>query len=260
MKDFLNISLVQSNPVWEDAPENMRRVENIIKNIPFAQDMVIFPEMFLTGFSMNVPKISEPMDGKMVHWMKDLSKNLNANIIGSLPIVENNRYYNRLIIVTTENQLIWYDKRHLFRMGEELQHYTGGNAKIIFEYQGWGLLPLVCYDLRFPVWSRNRNLAYSVLLYVANWPAPRNDAFLTLLKARAIENSCYVIGVNRVGTDGANLRYMGNSVVYDAKGNVVAGLLESEETVVNVQLSLKDLNSYRKKFPVHLDGDDFEIK
>jgi omega-amidase len=260
MKDLLNISLIQFDSVWEDKQLNMRRAESFIKNIPFAQDMVIFPEMFLTGFSMDVNGISESMDGEMVRWMKQLSKDLNTNIIGSIPIIENSHYYNRLLIVTADNQLYWYDKRHLFRMGGELQFYSGGKTKILFEWGGWTLLPLVCYDLRFPVWSRNRNLEYNILLYVANWPAPRNDAFLALLKARAIENSCYVIGVNRVGTDGNNINYLGNSVVFDAKGNIIAGMVENKETIINFTLSLNDLHLYRQKFPVHLDGDDFEIR
>jgi omega-amidase len=260
MKDLINISLVQFDPVWEDKQLNMRRAEKIVEKVPFAQDMIIFPEMFLTGFSMDVSRISESMDGEMVKWMIQLSKDLNTNIVGSIPILENNHYYNRLLIVSSDNQMFWYDKRHLFRMGGELQHYSQGKTKILFEWEGWTLLPLVCYDLRFPVWSRNRNLEYNILLYVANWPAPRNDAFLALLKARAIENSCYVIGVNRVGTDGNNINYIGNSVVFDAKGNVIAGMIENEETVINFTLSLNELHLYRQKFPVHLDGDDFEIK
>lgn len=260
MSDFINISIIQSDTVWEDKESNMRRAEELLEKVPFAQDMIIFPEMFLTGFSMNVPTISEPMDGKMVKWMQNTSKRLNSNILGSLPIVDNGKNYNRLVISSPDNQIFWYDKKHLFRMGEEQHHFSGGKSRLIYNWGQWSILPLVCYDLRFPVWSRNKNLEYNILLYVANWPAVRNDAFLSLLKARAIENSSYVIGVNRVGIDGNKIEYRGNSVVYGPKGNVLAGMIESEETVINIPLSLSELNNYRIKFPVHLDGDDFNIQ
>lgn len=259
MKEELHISLIQFDSIWEDKYANMRRAENLIKNTPFAPEVVIFPEMFLTGFSMNVSAVSETMDGEMVRWMNEIAKTLNSYMIGSLPIEENGKYFNRLLITSPADSVFYYDKRHLFRMGEENQHYSGGNTRKLFKLKEWSLLPLVCYDLRFPVWSRNRDLEYNILIYVANWPASRNDAFISLLKARAIENSCYVIGVNRVGTDGNKIQYIGNSVVYDPKGKILAGMIEGKETVINVTLSLDELNTYRNKFPVHMDGDNFEI-
>jgi omega-amidase len=261
MDDFLSISLVQSDPVWEDKKENMRRAELLLQNSDFTQqDIIVFPEMFLTGFSMNISKVAETMGGEMVTWMKNISKSLKTKLIGSLPIVENNQCFNRLLIVSPDNEVVWYDKRHLFRMGEEQQFYSGGKKRILYTLNSWTLLPLVCYDLRFPVWSRNKNLEYNILLYVANWPAARNDAFLSLLKARAIENQCYVVAVNRTGTDGNNLSYIGNSVIFDAKGQVLAGLVESKEIILQAKLSLQDLVTFREKFPAYMDGDDFEFK
>jgi predicted amidohydrolase len=260
MNDFLTVSLVQFDPVWEDKKENMRRVDLLLNNLPFAQDIVVFPEMFLTGFSMNISSIGESMNGEMVSWMKNTAKSLKTTLIGSLPIVENKQCFNRLLIVPPDNEVVWYDKRHLFRMGEEQQFYSGGKQRILYPLNDWTILPLVCYDLRFPVWSRNKNLEYNVLIYVTNWPAVRNDAYLSLLKARAIENQCYVIAVNRTGTDGNNISYCGNSVIFDAKGRIITELAESQEIILNAKLSLNDLNSFREKFPAYLDGDDFEFK
>lgn len=260
MKDSISVSLVQFDSVWEDKFKNIQKAENILSSLYKETDIVIFPEMFLTGFSMNTDKTSETMDGEMVHWMKSASLKYNFVIMGSLPIMENEKYYNRLIIYFPDNKHYKYDKRHLFRMGEEMSHFNEGNDRIIIPYNGWKIMPLVCYDLRFPVWSRNVNLEYDLLIYVANWPSARNDAFLTLLKARAIENSSYVIGVNRVGNDGNNLNYIGNSVIFDPKGKALAGLIENNETVINFKISLPELNKYREKFPSHLDGDNFTIQ
>jgi predicted amidohydrolase len=228
--------------------------------VPVANDLVIFPEMFLTGFSMNTKNTAQTMSGEMVTWMRETAKKINKTLIGSLPISEDNKCFNRLLFVMPEKQVLWYDKRHLFRMGEEPQFYAPGKEKVIIPFNGWNIRPLICYDLRFPVWSRNVKSEYDMLIYVTNWPEARNDAYLSLLKARAIENMCFVIGTNRIGTDGNNIKYCGNSIIFDPKGNSITNPKKDEEAILNGEISLKELRSFREKFPAFLDGDEFEIK
>jgi len=257
MTNTISLSLVQFDPVWEDSCKNIELLNGFTEKIHPDTDLIILPEMFLTGFSMNVTQIAQKMDGEGVTWMVKTAIEKKITIIGSLAINDDNKIYNRLFAISPHGEVRWYDKRHLFRMGEEHKFYTSGNKRIIIKVNNMSILPLVCYDLRFPVWSRNVNCEYDLLVYVANWPESRRDAYLTLLKARAIENLCYVAAVNRIGTDGSGFEYAGDSVIIDPKGNIVADLPEKTSGLVNYQIDLNLLKSYRQKFPAYLDADEF---
>lgn len=259
MANQLKISLLQTDPVWQDIDANMALLNELFNSVPLDTNLVILPEMFLTGFSMDEKRISQKMDGKGVQWLISKAAEKGLTMMGSLAIEDNGSYYNRLLIASPEGLLKSYDKRHLFRMGEEHDHFSPGKELLIANIDGWNVMPLVCYDLRFPVWSRNQNLKYDLLIYVANWPAVRRDAFLSLLKARAIENQCYVAAVNRVGTDGQNISYAGDSVVIDPKGVFINTLSGSEE-IINATISLNELKKFREKFPAYLDADNFIIQ
>ena len=259
MDEILNLSLFQTDIVWQSPDANINTLNQWISQIPGNTDLVILPEMFLTGFSMDVNATAQQMDGAGVNWLKSVAKTRNLTITGSLTINENGLFYNRMLVALPNGDLMWYNKRHLFRMGEEHKHFSSGKELIVVNYKEWNIMPLVCYDLRFPVWSRNVGLKYDLLLYVANWPQARREAFLTLLKARAIENQCYVVGVNRVGADGNGIKYSGDSVVIDPKGRFMTEL-SSIPGIVNCSVSLTELRDFRKKFPVYLDSDVFMIK
>ena len=205
MNAALNLSLFQTDIIWQSPDANLEMLNQWIETIPANTDIVILPEMFLTGFSMDVNKIAQEMNGVGVSWLKSVSTSKGITIAGSLTIKEDEKFYNRMIAALPDGQLHWYNKRHLFRMGDEHQYFTPGDETILVNTKGWNIMPLVCYDLRFPVWSRNVNLKYDILIYVANWPKARNEAFLALMNARAIENLCYVVGVNRVGIDGKGI-------------------------------------------------------
>jgi predicted amidohydrolase len=259
MSDILNITLFQFDPVWENSDSNILKLNKCLKSITEQTDLLILPEMFLTGFSMNAHEIAQNTDGEGVKWLSSFAKTKQITVAGSLPIKDNQLYYNRLLVATPDDKIQWYDKRHMFRMGKEHQTYTAGNNVLVFNIKGWNIMPLVCYDLRFPVWSRNVNQKYDILVYVSNWPEARREAFLTLLKARAIENQCYVIGINRVGTDGQGVSYAGDSVIIDFKGNYMFEPADNKEQIINCSISLNKLTEFRKKFPVWLDADAFEI-
>jgi predicted amidohydrolase len=199
------------------------------------------------------------MDGTTLNWLKNLAVAKNVAITGSIPIVENGKYYNRLIWCNKTGDISTYNKRHLFRMGEESEFYTPGRELVTIDCEGWKIRPFICYDLRFPVWSRNVDNSYDVLLNVANWPAPRAEVFTTLLKARAIENMCFAVGVNRVGTDGLKINYSGGSMVVDPKGKCLLGPLPGEECTESISLDYKDLSNIRTNFPAWKDADNFEI-
>lgn len=258
MVENLKVAFIQSDIIWEDAEKNHKKLEKLI-NEAEAADLIILPEMFNSGFTMNTYKAAQLMNGETIAWMKNISLENNTATMGSIIISENGFSYNRLLMSYPCKNLKWYDKRHLFRMGNEHEVFTAGTEQIVFDYVGWRIKPLICYDLRFPVWSRNIN-HYDLLVYVANWPASRSDVWTTLLKARAIENQCFVIGVNRTGTDGNGISYSGNSLIIDFKGQVIAELPENEEGIGIANLSLSQLNEFRKKFPAYLDADSFEIK
>lgn len=252
----MKISLIQTALAWEDAAANRAAFSAKINALP-QTDLVVLPEMFATGFTMNPAAVAETMDGETVAWMQQAARAKSCAITGSLVIEEGGRYYNRLLFVFPDGSLQTYNKRHLFSFAEEDKHYTAGTAKLIVEYKGWKICPLVCYDLRFPVFSRNVE-GYDLLLYVANWPQIRTHAWDSLLKARAIENLAYTIGVNRVGHDANGHAYSGHSQVLDVLGNY---LLEPGETdgVFTVELDRQQLIETRSRFAFLNDRDSFAI-
>ncbi len=258
----LKIALIQSSLFWEDSTANRAMFEEQIWSLEQNVDLVVLPEMFTTGFSMEPEKLSEPVNFNSYKWMVQQAQQHKISLTGSCIIKEGEHFYNRLIWVNPLGEISHYDKRHLFRMASEDAHYTEGTDRLVVELNGWRICPMICYDLRFPVWSRNTTvagaLAYDVLIYIANWPAKRTQAWDTLLKARAIENSCYSIGVNRVGQDGNGIDYSGHSGAYDYKGDTLA--FSTDPTVLYVTLEKNSLMDYREKFPSHLDADLFEIK
>ncbi len=254
----LNIAFIQFDISWHNPVANRKALEVKINGINSAVDLIILPEMFTTGFTMAVHKYAEQTNGATLNWMKKMAVKTKAVITGSIIINEGEHYFNRLLWVKPDESYLHYDKRHLFRMADEHSHFAQGNKQPVFELNGWRFKPQICYDLRFPVWSRNVNLEYDVLIYIANWPAARVLAWDTLLQARAIENLCYCIGVNRVGIDGTDKRYNGHSGCFNFKGNALNELSEKEETIY-VTLSKLDLVNYRDSFPTNLDADSFNI-
>jgi len=254
----LRVTFLQSDLIWEDISANLNAFTIKLNHLKQAADVIVLPEMFTTGFSMNPEKLAEKMTGKSVTWMRKKAKKLDALVIGSLIIEDEGCYYNRLIAAFPNATVQYYDKHHLFTLSGEHRVYTAGEKRLEFNYKGWHICPLVCYDLRFPVWARNTT-NYDLLIYIASWPKPRIDAWDTLLKARAIENMSYTIGVNRIGTDGNNLEYCGHSAVYDALGENIASTKENEEAILNISLNKKELKSIRKKFNFLEDRDCFEL-
>ncbi len=259
MQEKLNITIIQSDIVWNNPTENRRIFTKKITSISSTIDIVVLPEMFTTGFSMHPEKSAESMNEKTVLWMRKLAKEQQLAIIGSLIIKEDKKYYNRLIFAHPNGEIDTYDKRHLFTYGGEDKVYITGNKRLIVEYKGWKICPMICYDLRFPVWSRN-NDDYDILIYVANWPKPRISAWDTLLKARAIENMCYVIGLNRVGVDANKLEYVGHSQVLDMLGKKLINNDIEKETIFQVPLDKKKLIEIRNKFQFLNDKDSFSIE
>lgn len=253
----LRVTLLQSKLHWENIDANLQMFEEKISSIE-GTDIILLPEMFSTGFSMKPELFAEEMNGKAVTWMRTMAEQKKAVICGSGMIKENGKYFNRLIWMQPNGVLLTYDKHHLFSMGDENNHYAAGNEKLIIDYKGWKICPLVCYDLRFPVWSRNTD-NYDLLLYVANWPERRIHAWKSLLVARTIENQCYTIGLNRVGEDGNNIYHSGDSSVIDMKGEILFQK-SNDEIIHTIELSKSDLDNYRKEFPVLNDRDEFEIK
>lgn len=262
MKD-LKITLVQPNVFWEQREKNLDHLSELLYTMKKnAADLIIIPEMFSTGFSMNAAELAEEMNGESMQWMARTAKEKNAIVCGSLIIKEKSSYYNRLIWMRVDGSFQQYDKRHLFQMAQEQKTYTAGKTRIITECKGWRICPLICYDLRFPAWSRNMisEDKYDVLIYVASWPNARAYAWKQLLIARAIENQCYVAGVNRIGKDGSGYKYSGDSAVIDPWGEKTSVIKSGKEGIDTVTLSAKKLSMLRESFPVLLDGDDFEIK
>lgn len=255
----LRISLVQTPLAWHDPGANRSALERLVMPHAGATDLVVLPEMFTTGFTMAPREVAESPAGPTLEWMLHLAARVDAAVTGSVATKEDGRYLNRLLWVEPDGRRAHYDKRHLFRMTREHEHYTAGRRRLIVEWRGFRVCPLVCYDLRFPVWSRNRRIApYDLLLYVANWPAARRTAWQRLLPARAIENLCYVAGVNSTGTDGTGVAYAGDSAVHDWRGDALLGM-GSETAVGAVTLDGAALARFREKFPAQLDADDFEL-
>ena len=254
----MKIALLQSSLIWENPKANRNHFEEKINALAEKVDLIVLPEMFSTGFTMNPEAVFETMEGETIQWMQSLAKAKNSAITGSLVIKENENFHNRLLFVFPSGEMQIYDKRHLFTLAGEDKVYTSGNQKLIVEYLGWKICPLICYDLRFPVFARNVE-NYDVLIYVANWPKSRIQAWDILLKARSVENLCYTIGVNRVGVDNNNLEYDGHSQMVDFLGNYV---LEPQETegVFIVELNKQKLVETRKKLGFLNDRDSFELK
>jgi len=258
----LKITLIQSSLFWENKEKNLEQFSRKIDSVKELTHLIILPEMFTTGFSMNTKDLAEPIADSTLGWMKKKASEKNCIITGSFICEENGKYFNRLVWMKADGTYSIYDKRHLFRMGDENNNYSSGNKKMIVELNGWKICPLICYDLRFPVWSRNENGEnnYDLLIYVANWPERRAHAWKTLLLARAIENQCYVAGVNRVGEDGNAVTHSGDSAVINAKGEIISHLRSHQEGVETIVLNKDELNKFREQFPVLLDADRFEIK
>lgn len=258
MNRFLNVVLIQANIIWQKSADNLLNYSKKINEIKGGVDLIILPEMFTTGFSMEPQKNAETMSGKTVQWMQNISKKYDAAIAGSLIIQDGENYYNRFLFVHPSGEINYYNKRHLFTLAGEDKVYTSGKNTLIVNYKGWKICPFVCYDLRFPVWSRNVE-NYDLLLYVANWPKPRINAWDTLLTARAIENMSYVIGVNRVGKDANSLEYNGHSAVYNCLGEQLANALTNEEDVVSFSIDKNQLEETRKNLRFLNDKDTFKI-
>ncbi len=287
----LKITIIQSNLFWENKEMNLNMFSQKINAITESTDLIVLPEMFTTGFNMNPEKFAEPLNGTTVNWMKEKAKEKNCVITGSFICEENKRYFNRLVWMNADGTYNTYDKRHLFRMANEDSHYSIGQKKIIVELKGWKICPLICYDLRFPVWSRNKltignwqlankknesqlhdeninpqsaarnqHYDYDLLIYVANWPEVRSYPWKSLLIARAIENQCYVVGLNRVGNDGNEIYYSGDSSVINAKGEIISKIEAHSESTETITLNYCELEEFRKMFPATLDADNFEIK
>lgn len=254
----LKVSIVQFNIAWQDPQKNLKKIESLLLSSD-RTDLIVLPETFTTGFTMDVANHAEKMDGTTVEWMRKLADKKGATVTGSLIIEEEGSYYNRLIWMRPNGELSYYNKRHLFRMAGEDEQFSEGVKKIYPIIKGWRICPLICYDLRFPVWSRNQN-NYDLLLYVANWPAPRSSAWNSLAQARAIENLSPVVIVNRVGTDGKGIQYQGDSKVINAKGEVVCEFETPVEGVRTATLRQAELKAFRANFPAHLDADSFVIQ
>lgn len=257
--DSLNIAVFQFDLSWENPLENRSEIERMLLKTDRKTEVVFLPEMFTTGFSMNASKLAETMNGPTVTWMKKLAAEYRMALCGSVIIQENGKFFNRLLFTEPSGEIHTYDKRHLFSMGNEPDFFNRGTERLIVNYKGWRIFPLICYDLRFPVWARNRN-EYDLLFYSANWPQSRALVWNTLLKARSIENQCYTVGANRVGTDGNGIGYSGNSQVIHPKGIVMAEAEDSSARIVEATLSMGDLLKFRASFPVLDDADHFQLE
>ncbi|CAG5071700.1 Omega-amidase YafV [Dyadobacter sp. CECT 9623] len=256
--EILRIALVQSDLYWEDVTANLSSLEEKIAGIGEAVDVIVLPEMFNTGFTMN-SALAEPMNLTTTKWMKQIAAQTQALVVGSFAVSEAGHFYNRILCVRPDSTLFYSDKRHLFTLGKEHLAFQPGMKRLTVDWKGWKITPLICYDLRFPVWSRNSaSDPYDLLIYVANWPSKRAHAWNTLLKARAIENQCYVAGVNRIGEDGNGLKYQGDSAALDYLGEP-ACMLGDSDVIKIARFSKTDLKEYRTSFPVLADSDQFTI-
>lgn len=254
----LSVALIQTDLFWEDTTANLATLEEKIAGLSGPADIIVLPEMFNSGFTMNTAA-AEPMNFTTTRWMKQMAAQTKALIIGSFAVKEEGRYYNRLMCIDPDGSYVFNDKKHLFSFGKEHLTYTPGKSRLVIDYKGWKICPLVCYDLRFPVWSRNlASDPYDLLIYVANWPARRAHAWNILLKARAIENQSFAVGVNRIGSDPNGLTYQGDSVALDYLGEPLS-MLASAETEKIVTFNKAELSAYRVAFPALADADDFQI-
>lgn len=254
----LHFCLFQSDIRWKAVKENLRHYSECLDKLHTKPDVLIFPEMFNTGFAVDTIQLAETIDGESVSFLRHCAEKYDTAVIASLVLKEKDNYFNSLLWVMPDGQIFRYDKRHLFRMASEEHLFTPGQERLLVEYKGWKFLPLICYDLRFPIWSRNarknNDFLYDCLIYIANWPSSRMQVFKTLLSARAIENQSYAIGVNRVGEDGNGFSYSGNSQIVNPFG-VVIQEAASQEEIISYTLNKEDLDKYRNDFPVSLDWD-----
>lgn len=254
----MKISVVQPDLAWENKLQNFSNLYKLIFPLYNETDLVILPEMFSTGFSMNPVKLCETPEGETLEWMRNIAVKGNFGICGSYIVKDNNQFFNRWVFVSPEKGIWHYDKRHLFSMGGEDRFFSAGKNRLVFSFRGARISPYICYDLRFPVWSRNRN-EYDLMIISSNWPESRISVWNTLLKARAIENQCYVAGSNRIGTDGAGIKYCGDSMIINPRGEIIESARRNEECFINSEISLTELSEFRKKFPVSNDSDNFTI-
>lgn len=263
----LKITLVQTDLIWENPEANRAQTEMLLGTIREKTDLIVLCEMFTTGFTMQPEKVAEPFDLEnmsTLNRMRSWAAELDAVVTGSVAVEENGKYYNRLLWVRPDGSFSMYDKRHTFTFAGENLHYESGNERIIEEWRGWKICPLICYDLRFPVWSRNTLVdgkpMYDLLIYVANWPSVRREPWQKLLLARAIENQCYTVGLNRVGHDANNNEYSGDSSIINPRGEYLLQLTPSKEELKTQAISRSELEEFRMKFPVLNDGDGFELR
>lgn len=254
----MKVSLLQTALSWEDPAANLEQIGAQLAQLPTTTDLVVLPEMFTTGFTMNPAQVAEQTDGPTLDWLREQAAQLNAAITGSFVVQEKGNFYNRLAWVFPDGTYKTYDKRHLFTLAGEDQFYTAGTDRLIVEWKGWKICPLICYDLRFPVWSRN-DVGYDLLIYVANWPERRRHHWRSLLMARAIENQVYTIGLNRVGVDGKDIRYTGDSCVIDYAGEIRANLAIDSSTVT-IELDQASQVAFRERYAFLADQDSFTIK
>lgn len=263
--DVLRITTLQTDICWENKQENLRLLHEQLKKLRGETEIVVLPEMFSTGFTMNSEALAEPVTGETITTLRQWAVDYNLVLTGSYiasglnPISFKKSYYNRAFFLTPEGEAHYYDKHHLFRMGGEIEHFTSGIQRPIISYRGWNILLLICYDLRFPVWSRNVNNEYDLVIYVASWPIPRRRVWEVLLEARAIENMSYVCGVNRVGTDGNNFSYNGGSFIFSPKGEKLTNVPDNEEGYATFSIDLTSLKRFREKFPAWKDADSFSL-
>jgi len=254
----IRITWLQTPLHWQNPEANLEMFSRKLKNIPEGTDLLVLPEMFTTGFSMEAEKLAEDMSGPGIHWLEQKAADKGCVITASLIIRDRGRYFNRLIWMRPDGTFCHYDKRHLFRMAGEHRFFSPGNHRVVTELKQWRIRPLICYDLRFPVWSRSLDDT-DILIYIANWPEARSRAWKILLPARAVENQCYALGVNRVGKDGKGLAYSGDSGLYDAKGETIRMCPPHTEGMETAVLSWKGLQNFRSKFQAALDADRFEV-
>lgn len=253
----LDVALVQTDLAWEDCKANLKNIEQKIQGLS-PTDLILLPEMFTTGFSTEPQPIAQKMDGPAISWMQDMAERCNSDIVGSMIIEDRERYYNRLAWVKPDASVLTYDKKHLFSFAGEDKKYSPGTDQLVVELNGWKIATFICYDLRFPIWSRNDKQRYDIAVYIASWPEKRSEHWKTLLRARAIENQAYVIGLNRVGEDGNNISYSGDSMIIDPLGEI---LFHSRfEEVVHLYSLQKDhLDTIRERFPFLEDADNYTL-
>lgn len=259
----IRVTLVQAPLVWADKDANLNYFSNELEKLKGETDLIVLPEMFATGFITDPAEISETMDGRVISWLKDTAHHLDSVVTGSIAMEVGSTYFNRLVWMRPDGTYDFYDKRHLFRMGQEHTRFTQGNKPVIVDFKGWKVMLQICYDLRFPVFSKNKYIndhyEYDIIIYVANWPAARIHAWSTLLPARAIENQAYCIGVNRIGEDGKGIPHDGGSVIIDFKGNLITGCADKEAEVITHKIEYEPLMHFREQFKVALDWDAFTI-